>query len=56
MITYPQMQDQVQNRIDVLMDEPTSIKKQNYNWNEIFQNLTTLLLLIVFLSLGLIWK
>ncbi len=44
------MQDQIQNRIDELMNE-----KQPYDWDEIFQNAATLSLVILFMTLGLSW-
>ncbi len=48
MITRIHMQDQIHNRIDELMNE-----KKFYNWNELFQNITTLSLIIVFITFGL---
>ncbi len=48
MITRIHMQDQIHNRIDEIMNE-----KKFYNWNELFQNITTLSLIIVFITFGL---
>ncbi len=48
MITRIHMQDQIHNRIDELMNE-----KKFYDWNELFQNITTLSLIIVFITFGL---
>ncbi|MEO1879699.1 MAG: hypothetical protein ABGX40_06955 [Methylococcales bacterium] len=50
MITHIHMQDQINNRIEILMDE-----KKDYDWDEIFQNATTFLLLVLFMTLGLSW-
>jgi hypothetical protein len=50
MITHIHMQDQINNRIEELMNE-----KNHYDWDEIFQNATTFSLLVLFLSLGLSW-
>jgi len=44
------MQDQINNRIEDLMNEKTS-----YDWDEIFQNAATLSLVILFMTLGLSW-
>ncbi len=48
MITRIHMQDQIHNRIDELMNE-----KKFYDWNELFQNITTISLIIVFITFGL---
>ncbi len=48
MITRIHMQDQIHNRIDELMNE-----KKFYDWNVLFQNITTLSLIIVFITFGL---
>ncbi len=48
MITRIHMQDQIQNRIEELMNE-----KEIYDWNELFQNIATLSLIILFLITGL---
>ncbi|MCK4841468.1 MAG: hypothetical protein KAT04_06245 [Methylococcales bacterium] len=50
MITRIHMQDQIHNRIEEFMDE-----KSIYDWDEIFQNATTLTLIMLFISLGLSW-
>ncbi|KAF3978637.1 MAG: hypothetical protein HFP77_00880 [Methylococcales symbiont of Iophon sp. n. MRB-2018] len=50
MITPIHMQDQINNRIEELMNE-----KPPYDWDDIFQNATTLSLLVIFMALGLIW-
>ncbi len=52
MIRNSQMQDQVHNRIEELMNEK---KDDHIDWDEIFQNVTTLSLIIVFISLGFNW-
>lgn len=44
------MQDQIQNRIEDLMNE-----KIDFDWDEFFQNSTTLSLIILFITLGLNW-
>ncbi len=52
MIRNIHMQDQVHNRIEELMNE------QHHNqrdWDEVFQNVTTLSLILVFITLGLSW-
>jgi len=48
MMTRIHMQDQIHNRIDELMNE-----KNYFDWNELLQNITTLSLLIVFITVGL---
>lgn len=50
MTTHTHMQDQIENRIEELMNE-----KNHYNWDEIFQNASTFSLLILFITLGLGW-
>ncbi len=50
MITHIHMQDQIQNRIEELMNE-----KNNHDWDEIFQNAATFSLIIIFMTLGLSW-
>ncbi len=50
MSTHIHMQDQVHNRIEVLMNE-----NNPYDWDELFQNAATVSLIIVFISLGLNW-
>ncbi len=50
MITHIHMQDQIDNRIEDLMDEKT-----HYDWDEIFQNASTFSLLVLFMTLGLSW-
>lgn len=50
MMSRTHMQDQIQNRIEELMNE-----KSIYNWDEIFQNVATFSLIILFMSLGLSW-
>lgn len=50
MISHVHMQDQIQNRIEDLMNE-----KKSYDWDEFFQNITTLSLIIVFMTLGFSW-
>jgi len=44
------MQDQINNRIEDLMNEHSTI-----DWDEVFQNATTLSLVILFMTLGLNW-
>ncbi|WP_160172743.1 hypothetical protein [Methylomarinum vadi] len=44
------MQDQVHNRIKELMNET-----HRHDWDEIFQNIATLTLVTIFLTLGLSW-
>ncbi len=48
MITRIHMQDQIHNRIEELMNE-----KKFYDWNELFQNISTLSLLLIFMSIVL---
>ena len=48
MITRIHMQDQIHNRIEEFMNE-----KKFYDWNELFQNITTLSLIIAFITFGL---
>ncbi len=50
MMTRIHMQDQVRNRINDLMNENSSI-----DWDEIFQNAATLILVALFMTLGLSW-
>lgn len=50
MIIRTHMQDQIQNRIEELMNE-----QPRHDWDEIFQNAATLSLVILFMSLGLSW-
>lgn len=50
MSTRQHMQDQVHNRIEVLMDE-----NNTYDWDELFQNAATITIIIVFIALGLNW-
>ena len=45
------MQDQIQNRIEELMNE-----KNIHDWDEIFQNATTFSLVVLFMTLGLSWQ
>jgi len=52
MMTNIHMQDQVHNRISELMNETES---SHHDWDELFQNATTLSLIIIFMTLGLSW-
>ncbi len=50
MLTRIHMQDQIENRIEELMNE-----KSHFDWDEAFQNAATFSLIIIFLTLGLSW-
>ncbi len=50
MLTQIHMQDQIDNRIEELMNE-----KSLFNWDEIFQNASTFSLIVLFITLGLGW-
>ncbi len=50
MMTRIHMQDQIDNRIEELMNE-----KHHIDWDEVFQNATTLSLIILFVTLGISW-
>ncbi len=44
------MQDQIKNRIEDLMNDHST-----FDWDELFQNIATLSLVIFFMSFGLSW-
>ncbi|WP_305909283.1 hypothetical protein Q9L42_006245 [Methylomarinum sp. Ch1-1] len=50
MMSRIHMQDQVHNRIQELMNEAP-----RHNWDEILQNIATLALVTIFMTLGLCW-
>ncbi len=53
MMTPIHMQDQIHNRIEELMNEKTEI--ESHDWDEVFQNVATLSLIVLFMTLGLNW-
>jgi len=50
MMTRIHMQDQITNRIEELMSE-----RQQHQWDGLFQNVATIMIVAVFLLLGLNW-
>lgn len=49
-MTRIHMQDQIQNRIEELMDE-----KNSFDWNALFQHLIALYFIFLFMTIGLSW-
>ncbi|MCF6203039.1 MAG: hypothetical protein L3J59_05105 [Methylococcaceae bacterium] len=53
MLTPTHMQDQIHNRIEELMNEKKEL--ESFDWDEVFQNVVTLSLIVLFMTLGLNW-
>ncbi len=55
MLKHIHMQDQIDNRIEELMNEIPMHEHKDYDWEELFQNAATFALVTLFITLGVNW-